>query len=108
MREEPLKTYEIRWLRRAMGLTQVEFGKFFSRDAATIFRWENGEYEPDPASSAALLMLYNDIEHKLDETGLSTEHFLPSRDQPDDWKDFVGNIMVLGIFLYLLSKIGSE
>lgn len=107
MREDPLKPYEIRWLRRTMGLTQTQFGQFFDRDAATIFRWEDGQYVPEPGSKAALIMLWNDVQQKLELTGLDPDGLRPSQKLPDEWRELIGQLMLGGIFVYILSKIYS-
>ncbi len=108
MRKDKLEPYEIRWLRRAMGFTQAEFGNFFGRDAAAIFRWENGQYRADPASTATLLLLWNDVHQQLGQTGLDSGQLRPPRNLPDGWKEFVGTLVVGGVFFYLLSKLDSE
>ena len=107
MRQDELKPHEIRWLRRTMGLTQAQFGDFFGRDAATIFRWEDGRYEPEPGSKAALIMLWNDVEQKLDLTGLDPDALQPSPKLPDEWREIIGQLMLGGLFLYLINKMYS-
>ena len=93
MRNYALQPHEIRHLRRTLGMTQVQFGAMFNRNAATIFRWENGIYQPDPAASAALVKLWNDVFPRYNTV---------QKRQSDEFAAFVTGLIAGGIFAYLL------
>lgn len=97
MRQEPLQPHEIRTLRRTLGLTQKQFGAFFNRDAATIFRWEDGKYDPDPAAAAALVNLWNDVARQQQQAQQAQR-------EADNLKSFAAGLIAGGVFAYLLNK----
>lgn len=98
MRTQPLQPHEIRSLRRALGLTQAKFGEFFQKDASTIYRWENGYLDPDPANMAALIQLWNDVQ----------EHYgWPPPRRSDDVKNWAKGLLAGGVIMYLLMSSGE-
>lgn len=98
MKTDRLAPHEIRNLRRTLGMTQERFGQLFDRDASTIFRWENGVYDPDPASAAALVRLWNDVQQRKNEDTEGTTENLSG---------FAKGLIAGGIFGYLISKGGT-
>lgn len=104
MRKERLAPHEIRWLRRTMGLTMAEMGKFLNRNQATVFRWENGHNAPDDGAAATLIMLWEDVQRQLKEQGLDpTRQYRPS-EKPAGWGEFVAGLVVGGMLTYLLTQ----
>ena len=96
MRQTALEPHEIRNLRRMLRLTQARFGQFFGRDQATVFRWENGIYQPDPASAAALVRLWNDVHARYPS---------PQEQKSEKFATFVTGLIAGGVFAYLLTGV---
>ncbi|WP_255572199.1 DNA-binding transcriptional regulator [Celeribacter sp. PS-C1] len=47
-------TLNVRWLRRKLGMTQIDLAEKLNVDQTTVSRWERGIEEPRPASYMAL------------------------------------------------------
>lgn len=56
-----LMPHEIRYLREQLEWSQLQFGRFLSKDRATISRWESGLLKPDALSLGVLHGLWTQI-----------------------------------------------
>lgn len=99
MRQTQLAPHEIRNLRRTLGMTQEQFGELFDCTAPTVYRWENGIYEPDTPDAAALVRLWNEVERRQKEADPSV-----------DLESFAKGLLAGGIFGLLIAQgsMGSE
>jgi transcriptional regulator with XRE-family HTH domain len=53
-----LQPHEIRYLRAALGWSQIQMGEFLGREGATISRWERGTRTLDPLAASILSALW--------------------------------------------------
>ncbi len=81
-----------------MGQSRTQFGFFFGRDQATIYRWETGALTPDPGSAAALVRLWNDVYGRF-----GTQ----DKRETSSFNAFVSGLIAGGLFMYLIS-LGRE
>lgn len=64
-REFHVDAMQVRNIRKATGLSQVDFAKTISVAVGTLRNWEQGRREPEGPARALLRAIHNDPEHVL-------------------------------------------
>lgn len=108
----PLQKHEIRYLREALGWSQVKMGRFLSKDTGTISRWESGQFEPDPLTLGVLHNLWIKVFGKYEgpypdwyaKERKSSAAAKPEQTESAEMITLIGKALLIGGVAYFIAK----